>query len=147
MANFGDLSVFAPNLVTGLGLGLAIDYSLFMVSRYREEAAVSGFGLDAIRRTLETSGRTILFSCTCCLPELARTISTETPPSRDGVAELAARLGDSDEHVCQPDHPTPASREGDRPRELCLRLARLPLLAAGTQLRARRSRAARDRSR
>ena len=62
VSSFADLSVFALNLVTGLGLGLAIDYSLFMVSRYREEAAVSGFGLNAIRRTLETSGRTVLFS-------------------------------------------------------------------------------------
>jgi uncharacterized membrane protein YdfJ with MMPL/SSD domain len=62
VASFVDLSVFALNLVTGLGLGLAIDYSLFMVSRYREEAATSGFGLDALRTTLQTSGRTILFS-------------------------------------------------------------------------------------
>src|ERR671934_1475064 len=62
VASFTDLSVFALNLVTGLGLGLAIDYSLFMVSRYREEAAGSGFGVDALRRTLATSGRTILFS-------------------------------------------------------------------------------------
>jgi RND superfamily putative drug exporter len=62
VSSFTDLSVFALNLVIGLGLGFAIDYSLFMVSRYREEAAVSGFGLNAIRRTLETSGRTILFS-------------------------------------------------------------------------------------
>jgi RND superfamily putative drug exporter len=62
VANFVDLSVFALNLVTGLGLGLAIDYSLFMVSRYREEAASSGFGLPALTRTLQTSGRTIIFS-------------------------------------------------------------------------------------
>ena len=62
VSDFADLSVFALNLVTGLGLGLAIDYSLFMVSRYREESAVSGFGVSALRRTLETSGRTILFS-------------------------------------------------------------------------------------
>jgi RND superfamily putative drug exporter len=62
VAGFADLSVFALNLVTGLGLGLAIDYSLFMVSRYREEAATSGFGLETLRRTLETAGRTILFS-------------------------------------------------------------------------------------
>jgi RND superfamily putative drug exporter len=62
VANFVDLSVFALNFVTGLGLGLAIDYSLFMVSRYREEAAVAGFGPDALRRTLQTAGRTILFS-------------------------------------------------------------------------------------
>jgi uncharacterized membrane protein YdfJ with MMPL/SSD domain len=62
VASFGDVSVFALNLVTGLGLGLAIDYSLFMVSRYREEAAQSGFGAQALRRTLQTAGRTILFS-------------------------------------------------------------------------------------
>src|SRR5437763_7968438 len=62
VSGFTDLSVFALNLVTGLGLGLAIDYSLFMVSRYREESAVYGFGASALRRTLETSGRTILFS-------------------------------------------------------------------------------------
>jgi RND superfamily putative drug exporter len=62
VSSFTDLSVFAVNIVTGLGLGLAIDYSLFMVSRYREESADSGFGVDALRRTLATSGRTILFS-------------------------------------------------------------------------------------
>src|SRR6266516_1637410 len=62
VSSFTDLPVFALNIVTGLGLGLAIDYSLFTVSRYREEAARSGFGVDALRRTLATSGRTILFS-------------------------------------------------------------------------------------
>jgi uncharacterized membrane protein YdfJ with MMPL/SSD domain len=62
VASFADISVFALNLVTGLGLGLAIDYSLFMVSRYREEAAAEGFGVAALRRTLQTSGRTIIFS-------------------------------------------------------------------------------------
>jgi RND superfamily putative drug exporter len=62
VSSFTDLSVFALNIVTGLGLGLAIDYSLFTVSRYREEAARTGFGVDALRRTLATSGRTILFS-------------------------------------------------------------------------------------
>ncbi len=57
-----SLSVFALNVVTGLGLGLAIDYCLLMVSRYREEATVHGFGVEALRRTLATSGRTIAFS-------------------------------------------------------------------------------------
>jgi RND superfamily putative drug exporter len=57
-----DLNVFALNLTTGLGLGLAIDYSLFIVSRYREEAARDGFGVEALRRTLQTAGRTVLFS-------------------------------------------------------------------------------------
>ena len=62
VASFVDVSVFALNLTTGLGLGLAIDYSLFMVSRYREESAKSGFGVQALRRTLQTAGRTIAFS-------------------------------------------------------------------------------------
>jgi len=62
VSSFTDLSVFALNMTTGLGLGLAIDYSLFMVSRYREESVIRGFGVDALRRTLETSGRTIVFS-------------------------------------------------------------------------------------
>ena len=62
VASFVDLSVFALNLTTGLGLGLAIDYSLFMVSRYREESARSGYNLQAITRTLQTAGRTITFS-------------------------------------------------------------------------------------
>ncbi|HEV3230023.1 MAG TPA: MMPL family transporter [Solirubrobacteraceae bacterium] len=56
------LSVFAINLVTGLGLGLAIDYSLFMVSRYREELTRVGPGAEALRRTMVTAGRTVLFS-------------------------------------------------------------------------------------
>ena len=62
VASFTDLSVFALNFVTGMGLGLAIDYSLFMVSRYREEAVTSGFGVLTLQRTLQSAGRTILFS-------------------------------------------------------------------------------------
>jgi uncharacterized membrane protein YdfJ with MMPL/SSD domain len=61
-AELGSISIFALNLVTGLGLGLAIDYSLFVVSRYREEIASSGPGLEAMRRTLATAGRTVMFS-------------------------------------------------------------------------------------
>jgi uncharacterized membrane protein YdfJ with MMPL/SSD domain len=57
-----SVSIFALNLVTGLGLGLAIDYSLFIVSRYREEIARTGPGPEAMRRTLATAGRTVLFS-------------------------------------------------------------------------------------
>ncbi len=57
-----SVSVFAINLTTGLGLGLAIDYSLFVVSRYREEIAKVGPGFEAMKRTLNTAGRTVLFS-------------------------------------------------------------------------------------
>jgi uncharacterized membrane protein YdfJ with MMPL/SSD domain len=57
-----SISIFSLNLVTGLGLGLAIDYSLFVVSRYREEIAQDGPGIAAMRRTMRTAGRTVLFS-------------------------------------------------------------------------------------
>ena len=56
------LSIFATNLITCIGIGLGIDYSLFMVSRYREELAVFGPGPDALRRTMQTAGRTVAFS-------------------------------------------------------------------------------------
>jgi uncharacterized membrane protein YdfJ with MMPL/SSD domain len=59
---FVSVSIFALNLTTGLGLGLAIDYSLFVVSRYREEIASFGPGAQAMRRTMNTAGRTVLFS-------------------------------------------------------------------------------------
>jgi len=61
-SELGSISIFALNLTTALGLGLAIDYSLFIVSRYREEIAVDGPGLAAMRRVLATSGRTVFFS-------------------------------------------------------------------------------------
>jgi uncharacterized membrane protein YdfJ with MMPL/SSD domain len=61
-SDLGSISIFALNLTTGLGLGLAIDYSLFVVSRYREEIAKDGPGLPAMRRMMATAGRTVLFS-------------------------------------------------------------------------------------
>jgi len=61
-SELGSVSIFALNLTTGLGLGLAIDYSLFVVSRYREEIAKSGPGMEAMKRTMMTAGRTVLFS-------------------------------------------------------------------------------------
>ncbi len=61
-SEFGSISIFALNLTTGLGLGLAIDYSLFIVSRYREEIAKDGPGPAAMRRVLATAGRTVFFS-------------------------------------------------------------------------------------
>jgi uncharacterized membrane protein YdfJ with MMPL/SSD domain len=61
-AELTSLSIYALNLVTGIGLGLAIDYSLFMVSRFREELADDADTTRAIVRTLQTAGRTVLFS-------------------------------------------------------------------------------------
>lgn len=61
-SEFTSVSIFALNLVTGLALGLAIDYCLFIIARYREEIARSGPGLLAMRATMLTAGRTVLFS-------------------------------------------------------------------------------------
>ena len=61
-SELGSISIFALNLVTGLGLGLAIDYSLFVVSRYREEIAKSGAGMEALKKTMATAGKTVAYS-------------------------------------------------------------------------------------
>ena len=61
-AEVTGLSIFAVNLVTGMGLGLGIDYSLFVLSRYREELAGGADTFAAIKRTLQTAGRTVLYS-------------------------------------------------------------------------------------
>lgn len=57
-----DVSVFAINLTTALGLGLGIDYALLMVSRFREQLAAGASVDDAVRRTVSTAGRTVAFS-------------------------------------------------------------------------------------
>jgi uncharacterized membrane protein YdfJ with MMPL/SSD domain len=59
---FVDVSIFAQNLVTMLGLGLAVDYALFMVSRFREELGRQPDVRAALLRTMATAGRTVAFS-------------------------------------------------------------------------------------
>lgn len=61
-ALFTDVSIYAQNLTTALALGLGIDYSLLLVSRYREERAVTGDSAETMVRTLATAGRTVLYS-------------------------------------------------------------------------------------
>jgi RND superfamily putative drug exporter len=62
VSEFADISAYSVNVITMLGLGLAVDYSLLVVSRFREERA-GGLGLpEAIERTLATAGRTVAFS-------------------------------------------------------------------------------------
>ncbi|WP_396024812.1 MMPL family transporter [Actinomadura sp. 9N215] len=62
ISRFNDVSMYSINLVTALGLGLAVDYSLLMVSRFREELD-KGHGVDAaVVRTVESAGRTVVFS-------------------------------------------------------------------------------------
>jgi RND superfamily putative drug exporter len=62
MSGFVDTSVFALNIATGLSLGLAVDYALLLVSRYREEIGRGGASREAHRRTVLTAGRTAVFS-------------------------------------------------------------------------------------
>ncbi len=59
-----DVSVFALNLCMAMGLALAIDYTLLMISRYRDELADGAGHEDALVRMMVTAGRTVVFSAT-----------------------------------------------------------------------------------
>ena len=61
LARFVSVSIYAPNIVSMIGLGVAIDYSLFVVSRFREEIREHP-GPEALARTVATAGRAILYS-------------------------------------------------------------------------------------
>lgn len=73
------VSVFALNLTTALGLGLAIDYSLFMVSRYREELARGVSTNVAVGRSMQTAGRTVAFSAGTVMISLAALAVFDVP--------------------------------------------------------------------
>jgi RND superfamily putative drug exporter len=72
LAEVTEVSIFALNLSAGMGLALAIDYSLLIVSRYREELGGGAGSEEAIRRTMCTAGRTISYSAAtvalCLIP-------------------------------------------------------------------------------
>ena len=95
-AQFTDVSIFALNATTALGLGLAIDYSLFIVSRYREELAGGHEPGVAVVRTVRTAGRTILFSAVTVAIGLSAMLVFPIPFMRSfgyagiGVAATAA---------------------------------------------------------
>jgi trehalose monomycolate/heme transporter len=59
---FTPVSIFSANVTTILGLGLAIDYGLFMVTRFREELNRQDSVQDAVAQTMATAGRTVIFS-------------------------------------------------------------------------------------
>ena len=59
---FTGVSIFALNLITGLGLGLGIDYSLLIVNRFREELHAGKSVDEAIKRTVSTAGKTVFYS-------------------------------------------------------------------------------------
>ena len=59
---FTDTSVFSANLITGMGLGLGIDYALLMVNRFREERQAGSNVSEAVEKMVLSAGRTVLFS-------------------------------------------------------------------------------------
>ena len=62
ISSLTEVSIFALNLTTAMGLGLAIDYSLFVVSRFREELHNGREPHDAVVHTVQTAGKTVAFS-------------------------------------------------------------------------------------
>jgi RND superfamily putative drug exporter len=92
-ANFMELSTYLQNLVMLIGLGIAIDYSLFIVYRYREERR-GGLGKeDAIVRTMQTAGRAVVFSGTAVAIGLALMLFMPLPFMRGfGIGGLVIPL-------------------------------------------------------
>ena len=71
IAQATELNIFAQSVITLIGLGIAIDYGLFMVSRFREEIAEGYTVKAAVRRSVMTAGQTIVFSATIIVAALA----------------------------------------------------------------------------
>ncbi|WP_213454542.1 MMPL family transporter [Rhizomonospora bruguierae] len=88
-----DVSVFAINIITLIGMGMAIDYALFVVSRFREELAAGHGTPEAIRRTMATAGRTVLVSGLTIALALASLLIFPQPFLRSmGLGGIAAVL-------------------------------------------------------
>ena len=93
MAAFVDTSLFALNVATALSLGLAVDYALLLVSRYREELERDGPTQEAHRTTVLTAGRTALFSgCTVAVAMAALVVMPQRFLYSIGVAGAAVGL-------------------------------------------------------
>jgi RND superfamily putative drug exporter len=92
-ANFMTLSTYLQNLVMLIGLGIAIDYSLLMVYRYREEHRAGRDRTEAVARTMETAGRAVVFSGTAVAIGLALMLAMPLPFMRGfGLAGLLIPL-------------------------------------------------------
>jgi uncharacterized membrane protein YdfJ with MMPL/SSD domain len=92
-ANFMTLSTYLTNMVTLIGLGIAIDYSLLMVYRYREERKAGRGKEDAVAVTMETAGRAVVFSGTAVAIGLALMLAMPLPFMRGfGLAGLLIPL-------------------------------------------------------
>jgi RND superfamily putative drug exporter len=92
-AHFMDLSTYLQNMVMLIGLGIAIDYTLLMVYRYREEHLAGRSRIQAVERTMETAGRAVVFSGTAVAIGLALMLFMPVPFMRGfGLAGLLIPL-------------------------------------------------------
>ena len=92
-ANFMTLSTYLTNMVALIGLGIAVDYSLLMVYRYREERKAGREKEDAVARTMDTAGRAVVFSGTAVAIGLALMLFMPLPFMRGfGLAGLLIPL-------------------------------------------------------
>ena len=92
-ANFMELTTYLQNLVMLIGFGIAIDYSLLVVYRYREELGKAASKDDAIVRTMETAGRAVVFSGSAVGIGLALMLFMPLPFMRGfGIGGLAIPL-------------------------------------------------------
>ena len=120
---------FAQPVVTLIGLGIAIDYGLFVVSRFREEIA-EGYDTEAaVRRTVMTAGRTVVFSAVIIVASAAGLLLfpqgflKSLTYARDRVGDAG---GDPVDHrCCRPAWPSWASTST---RSVCEPLFRVPFL-------------------
>ena len=134
------VDVFALNVVTILGLGVAIDYALFLVSRYREEVAGGAAPEQALVHSVETAGRSVLFSGVTVAASLGGLFVFSQPFLRSvAIGGLAVVLSPRRWRWClagDAGHPRPASRARPRCRlplgacaERAVRLEAQPLAA------------------
>ena len=92
-ANFMTLSTYITNMVALIGLGIAVDYSLLIVYRYREERKAGRSREEAVERTMETAGRAVVFSGTAVAIGLALMLFMPLPFMRGfGLAGLLIPL-------------------------------------------------------
>ncbi|MFB4319285.1 MMPL family transporter [Actinomadura sp. 21ATH] len=82
LAQVMSVSALVPNLATAIGFGLAIDYSLFLVTRYREELARGLTVPAAVERAMATAGRTVLFSAVTVMVALSGLLAFPLPALR-----------------------------------------------------------------
>ena len=92
-ANFMTLSTYLTNMVALIGLGIAIDYSLLIVYRYREERKAGRAKEEAVAQTMDTAGRAVVFSGTAVAIGLALMLFMPLPFMRGfGLAGLLIPL-------------------------------------------------------